>query len=131
MTVLNVNFQEERKKYKKNKETRTEKPSDVFFDSTNRLHDAKLSGVLGEDELSKVLILEGKIFSNQVNMGLRTEEDVEDYERILPRDKNEFLKFNHKDLDLAYNTIKQGNTAALLGRESYNKEAQAVKKLVS
>ena len=94
----------------------SDRSSNVIFDSLNRLYDAKKSGVLGEDELSKIIILEGKLFSNQVSKGIKNEEDIESFETLLPN--NNYFNANHKNLDVARDTIKQANTVALYNREN-------------
>ena len=58
-----------------------ERLSDTILYSLNRLNSAKQSGALGKTELSKLIILEGSLFANQVNRGEKTEEDVEDFEK--------------------------------------------------
>ena len=105
-----VNFEEHMKT--------TGRVSDIIFESLNRLHDAKKSGALKYDELSKIITLEGRIFSNQVSMGDKTEEQVEDFEKEIPNGKYDCFNFKHEDLDVAYDTIKQANTAALFDREN-------------
>lgn len=92
--------------------------SETILESLNRIHDAKLSGALREDELSKIITLEGKLFANQVSKGLRTEEAVEDFEKEIPNGKYNYFAFPHKDLDVAFSTIKQINTAALFDMEN-------------
>lgn len=95
-----------------------ERLSDTILYSLNRLNSAKQSGALIKDELSKLIILEGSLFANQVNRGEKTEEDVEDFEKELPNGKYSVFSFGHKDLDVAYDTVKQANTAALFEREN-------------
>jgi len=54
----------------------SERNSDVVFNLLNRIHDAKLSGALLNNELSKLEMLIGSIFANQVTRGLKTEEKL-------------------------------------------------------
>ena len=103
--------------------------SDEFFDSVNRLHDAKLAGSLTNDELANLLILENKFFANLVSKGLRTEEDVEKYENDSDYSKTPIGTYNHENLPLAKNTIKQANTAALFDAETLNRRSEIQKGL--
>lgn len=105
-----VNFEEHMKT--------TGRISDIILVSLNRLHDAKQSGVLNKDELAKLVTLEGRLFSNQVSIGLKTEEDIEDFEKEIPNGKYNCFSFEHENLDIAYETVKQDNTAALFDREN-------------
>ena len=114
-----VNFEERMKS--------TGRISDTIFESLERLHDAKLSGALKEDELSKIITLEGRIFANLVSKGSKTEEQVEDFEKEIPNGKYNCFNFPHKDLDVAYNSIKQANTVALFDVENLARKAQPVK----
>lgn len=95
-----------------------------FFDSLNRIHDAKISGVLKEDEFSKLLILENKFFANLVRKGLKTEEDVEMYENDMPNGKTPIGDYPHRDLDVAFSSVKQTDTAALFDAETISKRTQ-------
>ena len=95
-----------------------DRPSNIILDSLIRMYYAKLNGALEEDELAKLIMLEGSLFSNLVSRGLKTEEDVEDFEKEIPNGKINCFSTKHKDLDVAYGTVKQANTAALYDRES-------------
>ena len=95
-----------------------------FFASMNRLHDAKITGALKEDELSKLLILENKFFANLVRRGKRSEEDVEAYDNNMPNGKYPIGIYPHKDLTLANSTVKQTNTAALFDAETLSSRMQ-------
>ena len=95
-----------------------------FFDSLNRLHDAKLTGALKKDEYSKLLIFEDKFFANLVRKGLKTEEDVQTYETDMATGKTPIGNYPHEDLSLAFNTVKQTNTAALFDAETLNRKTE-------
>ena len=114
-----INFEEAMKRAGKKFEL-----SDTILEGCNRIYDAKLSGALQEDELSKELIAEGELFSRQVEKGKKTEEDVRDFEKELPDGKNNYFAFPHKELDVAKNTIEQTNSFALLKAENLNKRTQ-------
>ena len=58
----------------------TDRPSDIILKSLNRMNEAKLNGALTKDELSKIIMLEGSLFANLVSKGLKTEEEVEDFD---------------------------------------------------
>jgi len=111
-----VNFEERMKS--------TNTLTNEFFSAFNRMHDAKLSGALKEDELSNLLILENKFFANLVSKGLKTEEDVETYENDMATGKMPIGTYPHKGLDLAFSSIKQTDTAALFDAETINKRTQ-------
>ena len=94
----------------------SDRPSNVIFDSINRLYDAKKSKVLNADELSKIIILEGDLFSNLVRKGKKSEEDIESFETLLPNQN--YFSIKHNNLDVANNTVKQNITAALYDKEN-------------
>ena len=98
--------------------------TDEFFTLMNRVHDAKLTGSLKEEELSKLLILENKFFANLVRRGQRTEQDVETYENDIPNGSYPIGNFEHKDIKFARDTIKQTNTAALFDAETLSSRMQ-------
>ena len=106
-----------------------DRPSDIILESLNRMNDAKLNGALTPEELSHIITLEGSLFANLVSRGLKTEEEVEDFEKEIPNGKSNYFSFNHKDLDVAYGTIKQANTAALYDRENLTKHSRLTKRI--
>ena len=110
-----VNFDEQIKSDKR--------PSDVTFDLINRLYDDGLSGVRKEDELAKIVVLEGKIFANQVSLGKRTEEDVDSFESLIPGD---YAFINQKYMKEALSRVREQNTDALMKQDSWNRQAQPV-----
>ena len=95
--------------------TSTLRPSDKVFEALNRFEEAKKTGVLGPKELSDLLISIGTIYSNQIKNGNVNANDIEEFEAFLP--KTNMFTINHKDLDVAYTTIVQGNAAALYDRK--------------
>ena len=103
-----VNFEENMKT--------TERLSDTIFALINRMNIAKNTGTLQGDELSKIEILEGKLFANLVARGKKTEEEVEGFENLMPR--TNMFNNNHEGLEFAYETNKQANAAALFDREN-------------
>ena len=98
--------------------------SDVIFDSINRLYDSGLSGVRKDDELAKIIVLEGKIFANQVSLGKRTEEDVETFENEIP--VSDYAFKNQKYLNDALKRVRGQNTDGLMKQESRNIQAKPV-----
>ena len=106
-----------------------DRPSDIILETLNRINHAKLNGALMPDELTKIITLEGNLFANQVSRGLKTEEEVEDFEKEIPNGKVNYFKFEHENLDVAYVTVKQANTAALFDRENLTKHSKLSKKL--
>ena len=105
------------------------KQSDIILDSLNRMSDAKLNGALMPNELSKILTLEGSMFANLVSKGLKTKEEVEDFEKEIPNGKYDCFNFKHENLDTAFQSIKQANTAALFDRENLLEQSQPVKRM--
>ena len=101
-----------------------DRPSNIILDSLNRMSEAKVNGSLTKDEFSKIIMLEGSLFANLVSRGLKTEEEVEDFEKEIPDGKSHYFSFKHEDLDVAYGTIKQANTAALYDRENLTKHSR-------
>ena len=105
-----------------------ETPTNTFFESFEYFAHAKESGALKGDEFSKIQILLGNIFSNQVRRGLRTEEQAEDFISQIPNGKWNCYNYPHKDQDVAYSTISQDVAAALYDQERLNKQSQPIKK---
>ena len=99
------------------------RPSDITFDSINRLHDSKLSGAIQENELSDLVVDLSKYFSYLVSKGEKTEEDVDAFESLIP---GEYAFNDQKDLDIALSKVKEQNTAALMSRDAWNKQAKPV-----
>ena len=95
-----------------------------ILETSNRIHDAKLSGALKETELASELISIGKLFANQVKMNLKTELDVETYENDMATGKTPIGDYPHKNLDVAFSVVKQTNTDALLKAAELNKKTQ-------
>ena len=106
-----------------------DRPSDVFFDSFERFAIAKETGALTGDEFSKIQILLGSIFSNQVKRGLKTEEETEDFINEIPNGNWPCFNYPHTDLEVAHRTINQDISAALYERENIVRKAQPVKRL--
>ena len=106
-----------------------DRPSDIILESLNRMNAAKLNGALTKDELAKIITLEGSMFANLVSRGLRTEEEVEDFEKEIPNGKTNYFSFEHEGLDVACGTIKQANTAALYDRENLTRRSRLAKRI--
>lgn len=100
--------------------------TDNILDGINRINEAKFSGVLSEDELAKNIMMQSKLFANQVKMRKKSEEDVTSFEAQLPSNSNCF-SFKHKHLEEASSYSKEINTDALLQRETWDKQAQPIK----
>lgn len=79
------------------------RPSDVILDSINRLHDAKLSGALKEDELSSIIINIGDMFANKIKQGKVSNDDIESFEVHISgftgENKDNYFAHSHADLD--------------------------------
>ena len=88
-----------------------------LFDLTNHLYTSKLSGAVVEDDLAKVVVLEGKLFSNLVSQGKRNEENINDFEKEIPS----FDYSTQKHMKEALEIVKEGNTNALMEQERWNK----------
>lgn len=119
-----VNFEDIYKEKKEITNRQVFELSNSILNGCNRIHDAKLSGALQDDELSKELIAEGRLFSNQIEKGLKSEKEVEDFEKEIPDGKHNYFVYPHKELDVAKNTIIQTNNVALLNAENLNKRTQ-------
>ena len=94
-----------------------ERPSDLILNSLNRLYDAKLSGALKNDELSKIMILEGDMFASKIKQGKINVDEVESFESFISgftKDtKDNYFSYQHTDLDRAAKMILEGNDMAL------------------
>ena len=106
-----------------------ETPSNTFFESIERFEVAHRTGALVGDELSKILISLGNVYSNLVRRGLRTEEQAEDFLNQIPNGKWNAFNYPHKGQDVAYKTIEQDITAALYEQEKINKQSQPVRRM--
>ena len=104
-----------------------ETPSNTFFESFEYFSKAKETGALTGSEFSKIQILLGSIFSNQVRRGLKTEEEAEDFIAQIPNGKWSCFNYPHKDQDVAHSSISQDVAAALYDRERLDKQSQPVK----
>ena len=89
-----------------------DRTSDVILNSLNRLYDAKLSGALNEEELSKLIVLVGDLFANKINQGSVSNDEIESIESFLSgftkANKDNYFNFNHKDLDRASKMFIEG-----------------------
>lgn len=98
--------------------------SDVILDNLNRIYDAKLNKVLGQDEFSKELVLVGDLFANQIKRGKVNSDEVDNFESFLTGftgpNKDKYFEYPHIDLDKATNMVLQGNSFALSELEKKN-----------
>lgn len=108
----------------------SERKSDVILNSLNRFYDAKLSGGLKEDELSKIIVLIGDLFANQIKQEKQTEDSIDSFESYLdgfdgPNAGNYFAHI-HKNLDSAVKSVLEGNDFAKQQLEQRRQYAQPV-----
>lgn len=108
----------------------SDRKSDVILNSLNRFYDAKLSGGLKDDEFSKVIVLIGDLFANQIKQGKQTEDSIESFESHLDgldgsNAKNYFSRI-HKKLDTAVKSVLEGNDFAKQELEQRRAYAQPV-----
>ncbi len=86
--------------------------SNVILESLNRMHDAKQNGVLGPDELSKIIVLEGDLFANKIKQGRVTFDEIESAETFVTGfvgpNKDKYFSYNHADLDKASKAFLEG-----------------------
>lgn len=108
----------------------SERKSDVIFNSLNRFYDAKLSGGLKEDELSKVIVLIGDLFANQIKHEKQTEDNIESFESYLDGldgpNAGIYFAHIHKNLDGAVKSVLEGNDFAKQELEQRREYAQPV-----
>lgn len=95
------------------------RPSDALLEMLNRFYDAKISGALKKDEFSSMIKLVGGMFSNQVANGLKTTEDVANFENNLPPIDG-YFSYPYNKLREAIAAIREANTVALYEAEKYN-----------
>ena len=112
-----VNFEEQFKS--------SESLTNTILETINRIYDAKKSGALKDDEFAKAIMMESKLFANQVKTGKKNDEDVDSFESLIPNSSKYFAN-NHEYLEEACNYAKELNTDALMEREKWNKQAQPV-----
>ena len=107
-----------------------ERKSDVIFSSLNRFYDAKLSGGLKDDELSKLIVLVGDLFANQIKQEKQTENSIESFEAHLDGldgpNAGVYFSHVHKNLDRAVKSVLEGNDIAKQELEQRREYAQPV-----
>jgi hypothetical protein len=108
----------------------SERRSDVVFSSLNRLYDAKLSGALVRDELSKILVSVGDLFANKIKQGKVNEDDIESVEVYLTgftgENSDKYFSFPHTDLDRASKTVLESIDFAKQAVDKRNEYAHPV-----
>lgn len=104
--------------------------SDSIFESFNRFHDAKLSGALRRDELSRLLVSVGDLFANKIKQGKVSKEEIESLESHLSgftgENSDKYFAFPHEDLKMAAKSVLEGNDFALQSVEQRYEAAQPV-----
>lgn len=90
-----VNFQENLR----------DRKSNVILESLNRFHDAKISGVISPDELSKIIVLAGDLYAKKISKGEVSESEIDETETLISGfiepNYEGYFKFPHSDLDKA------------------------------
>ena len=80
-----------------------ERISDVILDLLNRLHVAKSSGALKEDEFSKIITNIGDLYASKIKQGKVTSDEIESFESYLTGldglNASMYFSFPHKNLD--------------------------------
>ena len=98
----------------------TERPSDTLLNGLNRILDAKRTGALNKDELSKEIILAGDIYSNGLKYN-RVEGDPESFKSFIPN--GNIFNYKHAGLDIAAKTVDQAIGAAEMGKDAKEETA--------
>ena len=101
-----------------------------LLDYINYLHETKnnLENLEnGSDTLAKCIVLCGELFANQIKKGKFSQEEIESFEALLPAE--EMFAYDHKDLDLAVKSVKEGNAMAINKYASTFGEANKEKSL--
>lgn len=84
----------------------TERPSDLLFEYTKVLSQQKLSGVVQDDLLSKILILEGDFIANKVKQGKLSGDEIESVRTLIPQG-NYCFSYPHKFIENATKTVNE------------------------
>ena len=104
--------------------------SDEIFEILNQMHDAKISGVLVPDQLSKELVLVGNVFANKIVQGKVSQDEIESAESFvtgfLGKNKDNYFNNRHVDLDKSARIFLEGNFVALEKLERKNKFTQSI-----
>ena len=104
--------------------------SDGIFESFNRFHDAKQTGALRRDELSKLLVTVGDLFANKIKQGKVSKEEIESLESHLTgfvgENSDKYFAFPHEDLKMAAKSVLEGNDFALQTVEQRYQAAKPV-----
>ena len=87
------------------------RPSDIMWENYKRLYKGKLTGVLGEEELEKLIVQIADLTANGYKIGKVSEQDAIDTEEAIP-EVNWFKKHKHVDLNVAAATARQTNSMA-------------------
>lgn len=102
-----VNFEENLK----------DRKSNVILESLNRFHDAKISGAIRPDELSKIIVLVGDLFANKISKGEVSKEEIDETESFISQftgeNKDSYFDINHADLDKSSKMFLEGDFFAL------------------
>lgn len=104
--------------------------SDEIFEILNQMHDAKNSGVLSPDQLSKVIVLEGNLFANKIRQGRVSQDEIESAEAFVTgfigKNRNNYFNNKHVDLDKSAKIFLEGNFVALEELSRKNKFTKSV-----
>lgn len=107
-----------------------DRTSDVILNSLNRMHDAKISGAMSPDELSKIIVLEGNLFASRIKQGKTTLDEIESAESFitgfLGKNKDNYFNNKHVDLDKSARIFLEGDFVALEELDRKNKFTQSI-----
>lgn len=109
-----VNFEERLK----------DRKTDVLLESLNRFYDAKISGAINPDELSKIIVLAGDLYANKISKGEVSKTDIEETESFVSNfiepNYDGYFNLPHTDLDKASKMFIEGDFFALEKLERRN-----------
>lgn len=112
-----VNFEENLK----------DRKSNVILDSFNRFYDAKKSGAISPDELSKIIVLTGDLFANKISKGEVGKEEINQTESLISEfiepNKDNYFNIKYDDLDKATKMFLEGDFFALEKYEERSKKS--------
>lgn len=107
------------------RENLKDRTSNVLLEKLNRLYDAKISGVISPDELSKSIVLASELYANKISKGEVSITDINETKSFLPGFINPnydgYFKLRHKDVDVASKIFIDETETALEKLEQRNK----------
>ncbi len=106
----------------------SERPSDVVFETLNRIYLAKKTAGLKDSEFPALLEQVGSIFANQIERGKISEEEIDSFITFISNLNSNYFTLNHKDLSNASEGVIEG---IYMAEEQYYERYSQAKPVLS